>query len=165
MVVGRKPKPPALKILEGNPGKRRIETDIPQPDDRIPTCPHWLEEAAKVEWMRVAPELNRLGLLTRVDRAALAAYCQSYARWQAAETILSSEGITCEYNRTRTVKPTATCGRKCLCAKQYLQFLRAFCSEFGLTPSSRARMVLPKDEEDDEENDFRRLLGGKLATS
>jgi P27 family predicted phage terminase small subunit len=164
MVVGRKPKPPALKILEGNPGKRRIETDIPQPDDRIPTCPHWLEEAAKVEWMRVAPELNRLGLLTRVDRAALAAYCQSYARWQAAETILSSEGITCEYTN-KNGSTNTTLRPEVLVAKQYLQFLRAFCSEFGLTPSSRARMVLPKDEEDDEENDFRRLLGGKLATS
>ncbi len=164
MVVGRKPKPPALKILEGNPGKRRIETDIPQPDDRIPTCPHWLEEAAKVEWMRVAPELNRLGLLTRVDRAALAAYCQSYARWQAAETILSLEGITCEYTN-KNGSTNTTLRPEVLVAKQYLQFLRAFCSEFGLTPSSRARMVLPKDEEDDEENDFRRLLGGKLATS
>ncbi len=164
MVVGRKPKPPALKILEGNPGKRRIETDIPQPDDRIPTCPHWLEEAAKVEWMRVAPELNRLGLLTRVDRAALAAYCQSYARWQEAETILSSEGITCEYTN-KNGSTNTTLRPEVLVAKQYLQFLRAFCSEFGLTPSSRARMVLPKDEEDDEENDFRRLLGGKLATS
>jgi phage terminase small subunit len=50
-------------------------------------------------------------------------------------------------------------------ARQYLQVIRAFCVEFGLTPSSRARMVLPKDDEDDEENDFRRLLGGKIATS
>ncbi len=164
MVVGRKPKPPALKILEGNPGKRRIEMDIPQPDGRIPTCPPWLEEAAKVEWMRVAPELNKLGLLSRVDRSALAAYCQAYARWQAAEAVLSSEGLTYEYTN-KNGSTNTTLRPEVLVAKQYLQFLRAFCTEFGLTPSSRARMVLPKDEEDDEENDFRRLLGGKLATS
>ena len=164
MPVGRKPKPPALKILEGNPGKRKIETDIPQPDDRIPTCPYWLEEDAKVEWMRVAPELNRLGLLTRVDRAALAAYCQAYARWMAAEKVLTADGMTCEYTN-KNGSTNSTLRPEVLVVRQYLQIIRAFCVEFGLTPSSRARMVLPKDEEDDEENDFRRLLGGKLATS
>jgi P27 family predicted phage terminase small subunit len=114
--------------------------------------------------MRVAPELNKLGLLTRVDRSALAAYCQAYARWQAAEAVLSSEGLTYEYTN-KNGSTNTTLRPEVLVAKQYLQFLRAFCTEFGLTPSSRARMVLPKDEDDDEENDFRRLLGGKLATS
>jgi phage terminase small subunit len=47
-----------------------------------------LSAEAKIEWRRVARALHRLGLLTSVDRAALAAYCQAYARWRQAEKAL-----------------------------------------------------------------------------
>lgn len=41
------------------------------------------------EWKRIAEALNRIGLLTQVDRAALAAYCQAYGRWMEAERKLT----------------------------------------------------------------------------
>jgi P27 family predicted phage terminase small subunit len=34
-------------------------------------------------------------------------------------------------------------------AKQSLDQVRAFCSEFGMSPSSRSRMSLPGDKEED----------------
>jgi P27 family predicted phage terminase small subunit len=33
----------------------------------------------------VASELHGMGVLTTIDRAALAAYCQAYGRWVEAE--------------------------------------------------------------------------------
>ena len=39
---------------------------------------------ARDEWHRIAGSLHQMGVLTTVDRAALAAYCQAHARWVEA---------------------------------------------------------------------------------
>jgi phage terminase small subunit len=78
-VRGRKPKPTALKVLEGNPGKRPLNEKEPQPKRQAPRCPSWLEPEAKKEWKRMAKTLEAIGVLTQVDKAAFAGYCQAYA--------------------------------------------------------------------------------------
>ena len=80
-MAGRKPKPTALKKLEGNPGKRKMNTKEPVPDKGMPDCPKWLLPEAKEEWKRLCQKLSEMGVLTEIDMAAFAAYCQSYARW------------------------------------------------------------------------------------
>ena len=40
---GRKPKPTAMKELEGNPGKHPLNTSEPKPNKKAPACPKWLE--------------------------------------------------------------------------------------------------------------------------
>src|SRR5687768_3708732 len=82
---GRKPKPTLLKILDGNPGKRPINESEPNAPDGVPDCPDWLDDEAKAEWARVIPELREMGLLSRADRPALAAYCTAWSRWVQAE--------------------------------------------------------------------------------
>ncbi len=76
MKPGTKPKPTALKLLEGNPGKRPLPMNEPKPAPTAPKCPSWLHKDAKKEWKRISTELERLGLLTQVDMAALAGYCE-----------------------------------------------------------------------------------------
>ena len=44
---GRKPTPTAIKMLEGNPGKRQLNMNEPVPRAKAPRCPTWLEEEAK----------------------------------------------------------------------------------------------------------------------
>ena len=88
-VRGRKPKPSHLKLVTGNPGKRAINTQEPVPERILPAPPPELTSEARGEWDRVAGELNRLGLLTGIDRAALAAYCQAYGRWSQAESAIA----------------------------------------------------------------------------
>ena len=46
---GRKPKPTAMKVLEGNPGKRPLNFAEPHPEKKLPDCPEWLEDEAKAE--------------------------------------------------------------------------------------------------------------------
>ena len=91
-VAGRKPKPTAVKKLEGNPGKRKLNTKEPVPAKGMPDCPEWLLPEAKKEWERLADLMNQMGVLTEVDMAAFAAYCQSYARWKEAQEHIDSEG-------------------------------------------------------------------------
>jgi len=61
---GRRPKPMAMKVLEGNPGKRDLNTGEPTPRKRAPRCPSWLEEEAKKEWKRMCRQLEEIGILT-----------------------------------------------------------------------------------------------------
>ena len=89
---GRKPKPTAVKQLEGNPGKRQLNANEPKPAARAPSCPKWLEDDAKKEWRRLAKQMEQLGILTEVDMAAFAGYCQAYARWKEAEEFISRHG-------------------------------------------------------------------------
>lgn len=53
---GRKPKPTAMKELEGNPGKHPLNTSEPKPTKKAPACPKWLEPEAKKEWRRLAKQ-------------------------------------------------------------------------------------------------------------
>lgn len=46
---GRKPKPTALKALEGYPEKRDLNQKEPKPEKKAPRCPSWLEPEAKKE--------------------------------------------------------------------------------------------------------------------
>lgn len=91
-MAGRKPKPTAVKKLEGNPGKRKLNKNEPVPAKGMPTCPDWLMPEAKKEWERLAELMNQMGVLTEVDMAAFAAYCQSYARWKEAQEHITAGG-------------------------------------------------------------------------
>lgn len=139
-----RPIPTALKILRGNPGKRALNHAEPQPTVGRPTCPTWLDIEAKREWRRVVPELEALGILTVVDRAALAAYCQSYARWQQAEAVVTELGFSVPLTRRGedgelTVYAMQSRPEVGISQKER-QIMRLFLTEFGLTPSSRTRV-------------------------
>ena len=139
MKRGTKPKPTKLKQLEGDIHKERWNLKEPQPQEGKVYCPAWLDEEARKEWRRITPELKRLGLLTVVDRVALAGYCQAYSRWRRAEETLQS-GFTYEFTdkdfkTKRTTKPEVAI------ARDALNQVKAFLVEFGMTPSSRTRII------------------------
>lgn len=51
-MAGRKPKPTAVKKLEGNPDKRKLNKNEPVPTKGMPECPDWLLPEAKAECKR-----------------------------------------------------------------------------------------------------------------
>lgn len=146
MKAGRKRKPTTLKELAGNPGKRPLNleepTPPPLPSDSILQPPEWMDELAKAEWLKVAPCLQPLGLLSALDRAALEAYCVAYSRWRKAEDAIAkleqaggADGRSALLIKTPSgyvqENPYVTIARK------YHGVMRAWMSEFGMTPSSR----------------------------
>ena len=64
-MAGRKPKPTAVKKLEGNPGKRKLNSKEPVPAKGIPACPDWLMPEAKKEWERLAELMNQMVFLQK----------------------------------------------------------------------------------------------------
>ena len=89
MITGRKPKPSQLKLVTSNPGKRQVNRKEAKAKAAIPAPPAHLNADAVEEWNRVATELYNLGILSEIDRAALAAYAMVYGRWVQAERAIA----------------------------------------------------------------------------
>lgn len=151
---GRKPTPTAIKELEGNPGKRPLNKSEPKPTKKAPACPKWLEPEAKKEWRRLAKQMEQLGILTEVDMAAFAGYCQAYARWKEAEEFITQHGTI-----VKTPSGYWQQVPQVSIAQTYLKIMNRFAEQFGLTPSSRSR-IIAEDNTSGPADEMEALLGG-----
>lgn len=149
---GTKPKPKVIHILNGNPSKLNIDKmNTPEMEcfsnAEIPNPPEWLDDIAKEEWRRVAPELVKVKLLSKVDITALEAYCKAYSRWRDAEKQMDTVKSTVFKTKGNYVQQLP----QVAIAQKYLSICKGFMTEFGLTPSSRSRMLLPGEKDLDTE--------------
>lgn len=151
---GPKPQPTAQKRLRGNPGKRALNDREPTPALAVPACPDFLNSDARAEWDRIVPELQALNLLTRVDRAALACYCQAWATFKLAQAQLDKYGLTMEFeSKAGTLYEMAR--PEVAIANKAMQQIKAFSAEFGFTPSARTAIKLPDPpKQKDKARDF-----------
>lgn len=109
---------------------------VPEVLAKIPTPPLPLDRVARREWDRVAPELIRLHLLSKLDLAALAAYCTAFSSLVAARACIAKHG---RYVKTRGGGLMASPAVWDL--NRALETLRIFANEFGMSPASRGRVV------------------------
>src|SRR3972149_7757222 len=92
---GPKPLPANVHLLRGNASKKPLASlldDVVRPDVEIPECPAHIEGEARAEWGRIAPHLEKLGLISQIDRAALTGYCVAWGRHVEAETKIKAVG-------------------------------------------------------------------------
>ena len=151
-------KPTKLKILEGNPGKRRLPQNEPNPTPAIPSCPSYIKGVARKEWKLITPELYILGILTKIDRMALAGYCIACGQLAEVEhelakmkksnrelsklkrknpnlkTQLSNGLVSITSNGNAIMEPLLSV------RKQAMELMHKFAAEFGMTPAARARV-------------------------
>jgi P27 family predicted phage terminase small subunit len=140
---GRKPSPTHLKLIKGNPGKRPINGSEPVPHSDLPSPPAELCDDARIEWERVSVELHRIGVLTTIDRAALAAYCQAYGRWIVAERAIRKMAERDQLTGGLMIKTTngnAIQNPLVGTANKAMSDLVRYAAEFGMTPSARSRI-------------------------
>lgn len=84
---GPRPLPANVHALNRNPSKKPFADllDSVQPEIEVPSFPKHLWPEARKEWKRIGPELVANGLISLLDRAALALYCQAWAKMVWAE--------------------------------------------------------------------------------
>lgn len=150
---GRRPLPTAVKKLRGNPGKRPLNAKEPAAPAGDPSMPKGLSAAAAREWKSILPELRQLGVLSRIDGKALAAYCHCFGRWMEAEQEVKRLGIVVE---EPIVKFDRESGEAEIIGYRYkknpavtisetaMKIMKSFLVEFGMTPSSRSRVHIEK---------------------
>ena len=123
MKPGTKTKSTKLKILEGVTNKDRLNNDEPIPCDKDLRIPTWVSGYARKQWERLSLELQRMGVLTFVDRDIFGAYCVMVEAFRDAKK-LGDVRLMLQIERE----------------------MRILASELGLSPSGRAGMRVPKGD-------------------
>ena len=147
-MTGR-PKPTKLKVLDGNPGRRELPKDEPKPRPSAPACAKDIDKEARKVWKRMAPMLERLGLLTEADGDMFAILCQIRSRLVAINGELdqkSDESLLIQLKVTidgsgqehTEYKPSPWV----VMEKQYMLLFRSYATEFGLSPRGRAGLSI-----------------------
>ena len=144
--MGRRgPLPEDAKTYELRTGKRRYDT-TPKPPPVAPDPPRGTSPAARCEWRRLVALLEPTGLLSRLDRDLLAAFCETVVLRRTAHAQLAAEGLTVAGYRGSKVKSP--------CWQVYrdaTNMLTSLAKELGLSPAARVRMpIAPPPEEDDD---------------
>ena len=97
-----------------------------------------------------------MGVLTMADLTAFAGYCQAYARWKEAEEFITQHGSI-----FKTPSGYVQQVPQVSIAQQNLKIMQSFCSDFGLTPATRARIIAGGNgTEDVSEDPMEKLLKG-----
>lgn len=176
MSRGRKPTPTHLKIISGNPGKRPLPENEPKPKRirKLPPAPGHISEGARQVWDKVVKELDDISILTSIDVFAVEILCEALADHRAAGDQIEAakeeyaaakaEQVNCDwsadgrYYRTQNKsggfmwRAHPAVGLRSDADRR----MRAWCAEFGLTPSARTRLVVgtggsqAQENEDDE---------------
>lgn len=151
---GPLPKPAALRALEGNPGKRALNlAEGINPQVEIPSAPKHLGQEARKEWKRITPFLEELGLISGLDRAALALYCQAVGRLSELETAfngkvdrhVADEKMTyadAVYAASYSVTPSGYAQQSVIVQliKSHREQVNRYLMHFGLSPAARGRV-------------------------
>ena len=133
---GPKPTPTAIKKRRGTYRKDRAAPNEPTPEVKVPGCPSILDPEAKREWRRVTKLLAKYGVVSELDRSALAVYCSLWARYWEWEKVARG--------------PDATEAKKALSHVEKLgSLLKQYLAMFGLTPADRSRVSGKPPKESD----------------
>lgn len=143
--AGRRPKPTALKILQGTqrgPAKREPSAPI-----GVPVMPERLkvDAVAVVKWQELAGILTSMGVLTTGDGEALATLCEVHSAEQSCLLELRAGGAVMRTDLGGVKpNPAGSLYRSLVAMKASLL------SEFGLTPSSRTKLATPIEKPKDD---------------
>src|SRR3954453_11760521 len=138
---GPAPKPTAIKRLEGNPGKRKLNEVQPTPTLGAPECPDHLDDVARKEWDRLTSILVAMKVLTEADYIALANLCQAYSTLVNAQKQMNKTGILYK-SKSGYIQQSPLLG----IIHTQTTIVNNLLREFGLTPSSRTRVAIAEPE-------------------
>ena len=158
---GPKPLPANVHMLRGNASKKPLGAILDEfrPEVEIPDFPSWIWPEAKKEWKRIATELERYGLISKLDRAALVLYCQAWAKMVWAERALTramkmaedaraeAESKGLEYTggdglMVKTANGNFTYSHHWVVGKHAASEVKRYLDLFGLSPSARSRVTV-----------------------
>jgi len=137
-MAGRPPKPSALKLITGNPGKRAINSAEPEPklvDNLEP--PARLSPAVAETWREWAPVLRRNHVLTELDLPAFEKWCIAWTRFQK----YNAETETAELIRNAETG-SISLSPKTILRQMYGKACDEGESKFGMNPRDRSRVQI-----------------------
>jgi P27 family predicted phage terminase small subunit len=150
---GPKPLPANVHLLHGNASKKPMSQllDGVHPEVEIPKCPTHLQAEAKKEWKRVSEQLESLGLISQLDRAALAAYCSAWAEVVFCEKKIDALNAADEKGEAGLATVTPSGYQQMSVWVQIRNAaskrMMSFAAEFGMSPSARSRVTPSENQQ------------------
>jgi P27 family predicted phage terminase small subunit len=139
--AGRPRTPDKIKKAMGTFRKDRALNGIePDPIGEVPEPPDYLDEYGQAEWRSKASHLVAMGLISEADLGALAALCNEFQNYLAAEAACRKNAryyaVLGDDKKVKYwgVHPAHTT------AQQHLKAYQSLCNEFGMTPASRVKL-------------------------
>lgn len=135
--MARPRKPTHLKIIQGNPGKRGLNKQEPDPEylnDLTP--PDFLTDAARIVWNEITPDLRAARLLTKVDVPMLHMACESIATYRKAVKKCAEREACGEIANNQSIGYWEMI--KSMSFKQAMGALQ----QFGMSPAARTRIAI-----------------------
>jgi len=121
-----------------------------RPPVEIPEAPASLRGEARSEWERITPHLAKLGLISQIDRAALAAYCTAWGDFVWAENRVAALNDEAREVGDKTGERgriwDTPSGYKQISVplqirNRAMEVMAKFLAEFGMSPASRSRVT------------------------
>jgi len=134
---GRPPKPTALHLVKGNPGRRDLNANEPEPKMlEWAEPPAHLSDVAKAKWPEMVDLLSRNNVFTEMDVDLLAIYCEAHATELHAFAQLEKYGEIVKSPKSGypVASPYKAIHNHACKTKQEIM------SEFGMGPASRTRI-------------------------
>lgn len=151
---GRPLTPTALKEVTGNPGKRPLNKKEPRLAAAKPIAPKHLTPRAKIAWRKLSTLLFHMNVLTQADALALERMCELYADIQELQEDIVTNGrsyfVQATKNSGMVKKPNPSVLQLRAADTQF----RSYLTDFGLTPSARAKIQIIDDPQDDPIDDY-----------
>ncbi len=144
---GRPRTPTVMKIASGaarvNPG--RIRDDEPKQLSDEPVCPDHLNEIEREAWEQLATVLRGMGMLSASYQQAMEIHCEAYYGYRTAREQVEEYG---QVNIGRDLHGNTKIHSNPMSAElhKYRAAVRASLSEFGLGPSSKAKVGAAAEE-------------------
>ena len=152
---GRKPRPTAQLKLAGTYRADRREESEPAPTAENIRPGLRLSPRAARRFATVAPMLRSQCVLSDLDKGALAAYCEAFARWYESRNTIYKDGMWYTAASGNILKHPAVSVMEAAAAE-----MQRWSAELGLTPSARAR--IPRKAENQTPADkLKALVSGK----
>lgn len=142
---GRKKKPSAIKKLNGNPGKRKVNQKEPQYGEITHVDPPtYMKPDGKKVWHSLIGLLIDEGVLQVTDLHVLEVFCNSYAVYRLANRKLNQMGILITTPKGDLKKnPAATL------INETTRQMATYGAMLGLDPASRQALTGTGGEEED----------------
>lgn len=130
------PVPTYLKVLNGNPGKRPLNKNEPQPAGNLVEPPDHLSDEQKECW-RYAIENAPSGLMKLLDQSVLETWVVAQVLHRKANDQVSKYGMIVKTPGGAWIQNPYLC----ILNKQAIIMMRA-AAEMGFTPASRTRVQI-----------------------
>ena len=157
MSKGRKSIPSKIINLRGGTSHthRPPRDQEPTPPERMPPCPKHLDHGARKEWRRAGKVLQSAGLMTDLDMAVFAGYCQFYSEWAAATVEVQVKGLVYKKpDGSPGLNPHLRIGREA-----YDRMMKAAVL-IGGSPASRVGLKVEKQKPKSKAESFRERKSG-----